>query len=219
MKAKLITVVLVMGAFPAVPRADAGRGDTNLLVNADFELALGAQVARPVGWDFFASGGGTYATLVDAAARGGKKALMVSTVGRPKAFSCAAQTVSVVPGQKYSMRAYVHASEQNPMDGTAYGQLVIEWRDATGTEIGRTWGQTWGRNLSRIRWERTEIEDVVAPDNAAAAVFGIHLYDGPGKSRGAVVVDTVSVTTPGQTRTDISFGAGNRSKGSGRNSK
>ena len=185
----VIAVCVLTGAAPA----RAGGKASNLLANADFEIHEGP---RPVRWDYFASGGLDHEGLLDRSARTGCQALILTAAGQSKAFRGVVQAVDVIPGQKYSMSAYVHTCATNPLDGTAYGQLVIEWQDAQGREIERVWGKAWGRNSSRIRWQKVEIEDAEAPVGAAKAAFGIHLYDGPGKGRGAVVVDDVVVSGP-----------------------
>jgi len=190
----VIAVCMLAGALPA----GAGGKASNLLANADFELRDGI---RPVQWNYFASGGADPAGLLDRSARTGCQALILSAQGKSKAFRGVVQQVDIVPGQKYSMSAYVHACATNPLDGTAYGQLVIEWQDAQGVEISRVWGKAWGRSSSRIRWQKVEIEDAEAPAGAAKAAFGIHLYDGPGKGRGAVVVDDVAVAGPAVAQT------------------
>lgn len=196
MTRKGITAMAVCALAGVLPMG-AGGGGSNLLLNADFEVREGV---RPVRWDYFASGGVDSDGLLDSSARNGRQALILTAVGKSRAFGGVAQTVDVIPGRKYTMAAYVHTCATNPLDGTAYGQLVIEWQDAQGREIERVWGKAWGRNLSRIRWQKVEIENAEAPVGAVKAVFGIHLYDGTGRGRGAVVVDDVVVTGPGMAR-------------------
>jgi hypothetical protein len=215
--ARAALALIALLGLPAWSFAGPGNGATNLLANPDFEVPV--KGTKPVAWDFFASDGNVTANLVDGPARAGHQALLISAMGKPKSFGGAVQVLDVMPGQKYSMTAFVHACDTNPLDGTAYGQLVVEWQESDGTEISRVWGRAWGRNLSRVRWQKVDIDNVVAPEYASRAVFGIHLYDGAGTSKGSVIVDDVSVTTPGGSRLDVVLGADLRSKFKRRDSK
>jgi hypothetical protein len=82
------------------------------------------------------------------------------------------------------------------MRGTAYGQLVIEWKDNVGREIRRVWGKMWSKNVGRKDWEDVVINRVQAPPGAVEGAFGIHLYEGASGGKGSILVDEVVVTSP-----------------------
>ncbi len=123
----------------------------------------------------------------------GVGSLVINANGAAGRFNGVVQTIDVVAGVRYAMEAYVHVCPTNLLEGTAYGQFVIEWKAEDGSEVSRVWSDSWDRSMSLTTWLRVSIDNLVAPEGAVKAVCGVHLFDGAEASRGAVVVDDVAV--------------------------
>ena len=76
---------------------------------------------------------------------------------------------------------------------TLWGQLVVEWVDGRGKELGRIYGDPWGHNLSGLRWTHMALTGLEPPEGTEEAVFGIHLSDRKPGGRGAFLLDDVAV--------------------------
>ena len=99
------------------------------------------------------------------------------------------QMLSVVPGQVYVFRADALPLEKF---GGARGQLSIEWKNAAGEEIERTWGPSWDDPIafnSRPRQEMT----ATAPTGATTASFVITIFEDDSGGVGAFTIDNVEV--------------------------
>jgi hypothetical protein len=101
------------------------------------------------------------------------------------------QMLSVVPGQVYVFRADALPLEKF---GGARGQLSIEWKNAAGEEIERTWGPSWddpvvfnGRPLQEMT--------ATAPEGASTASFVITVFEGNAGGKGGFKIDNVEVVS------------------------
>jgi hypothetical protein len=101
------------------------------------------------------------------------------------------QMLHVVPKQVYVFRA-----EALPLEnfGDARGQLSIEWKNAAGEEIERTWGPSWddpvvfnGRPLQEMT--------ATAPEGASTASFVITMFEGNAGGKGGFKIDNVEVVS------------------------
>ncbi len=102
------------------------------------------------------------------------------------------QMLSVVPKQVYVFRV-----DALPLEnfGGARGQLSIEWKNAAGEEIERSWGPSWDDPIvfnSRPRQEMT----ATAPADAMTASFVITIFEGDSGGKGAFTIDNVEVLSP-----------------------
>ena len=183
--------IIAILALPATAWSASGDG-RNLLANGGFEQ--GALSAEVPAWSAYASDGESTAAVADDVVRNGQGALVLSANRAAGMFNGVVQTIDVVAGRRYEMDAFVHVVPTNLLNGTAYGQLVVEWKAEDGTEINRVWSDTWDQSMSLTEWRHVQLGNLVAPDGAAKAVCGIHLFDGAEASRGAVVVDDVALT-------------------------
>ena len=171
--------------------ATSGFGE--MLYNADFEDPVKGEGCLPTAWTHYstakAKGG-----LLAPRGRNNSQCAVLETHGVPKSGQGLLQIVHVIPGRKYDFVAHVKSDPNGPLRDHAIGQLVIEWLNETGREVGRTSGESWDASLSRVGWRKVEIRRVRPPERAAQAKFGIHLFEGDGEAEGAFLVDDVSVT-------------------------
>ncbi len=181
-----------------------GAGADNLLANGGFES--GAPSAAVQAWSVYASDGESKAAVADDLVRNGQGALILNANGAAGMFNGAVQTIDVVPGQRYEMEAFVHACGTNLLRGTAYGQLVIEWKAEDGTEVSRVWSDSWDHAMSLTAWRHVRLNNLVAPEGATKAVCGVHLFDGAEASAGAVVVDDVAMLALDEVRDTYAAG-------------
>ena len=168
--------------------------ETNLLENGSFEWAPNNS-ASPSAWWFYTSKMGV-AQLVTNVAHEGSQAVRLRAQQTSGGNSGLIQTLPVLAGRMYSLKAWVLKHDEDPLRGSAYGQLVIEWKDEMGREINRTWGKQWSKNIGHSDWERVEIRKAQAPPKAVQAAFGVHFYEGKSGGKGSLLVDDVVVTSP-----------------------
>lgn len=90
-------------------------------------------------------------------------------------FSGACQAVPCTPGQELVFRVDVRVAEalQN-----GRGQISIEWRDARGQEVARSFGPVWGPEIGQSEqgFEMT----AVAPDGTMSAGLVVTLFEDGG---------------------------------------
>jgi len=168
--------------------------EVNVVRNGGFELVAEGEQGYPDTWGTFTSHKDNIA-LVKGTSREGIQALILSAQGEAKANIGVFQRVPVEPGKKYKFAAYLMNDPTNALKGSAYGEMSIEWKDADDNEIGRVRSKSWGPGLSKKSWERNMMSEK-APSGADACNVVITLFDGPSAgSKGAFLVDDVSITT------------------------
>ena len=192
MKRMLVAVVLGVCALLTQALGEGGATGVNLLGNPGFDAPGGRAGEIPDRWAVFAEEKALIG-IVPGRGLDGSPCVSLGSVNIPRTFQGIMQTVGVEEGRRYTLSALVINNKEDPLQGSAYGQLVIEWRDAAGNEVGRTWGAQWKKNISRIRWELMSIAKVRAPESAVEAIIGIHLYEGiQSNGKGSFLVDGVS---------------------------
>ncbi len=159
--------------------------------NPGFEAVSSRDGKLPDVWELFASES-VKAELLDVHARSGAKCLKMEAQQRAHAYQGVFQRLSVEPGDACVFEGYVRNNPEDGLTATAYGQLCVEWLDAQGKELGRGYSEPWDSSLSRLRWTRVSIPELVAPDTCATAVFGIHLSDGKEAASGSFLLDDVT---------------------------
>ena len=169
----------------------------NLLKNAGFEEPANGAGALPAQWQYESSAG-QRSGVTNGCRKTGEQSLQMRTHGTPGGFQAIVQTVAVEAGSRYSFSVAVRNSSEDPFRGRdmsgAYGQLVIQWVDKSTQEVGRVWSPTWDHLLSRLHWELITLKHVTAPDRAANAVVGVHLYEGPSGALGSFNVDDITMS-------------------------
>lgn len=171
-------------------------GSSNLLLNAGFEVEDGRDSALPAFWEYRSS---RYklSRITGDECRDGERSVQVTAHGYKDAWQALLQDVEVQAGEKYTFSVYVKNNKDDLFAGremsAAYGQIVIEWFDATGSEVGRDWSESWDHTLSRVRWEQVSIKRAKAPPGAVRALFGIQLFEGPKGAQGSFFVDDASM--------------------------
>ena len=161
--------------------------------NGGFERPAGPVGDLPVDWEPFASDDRKLGIDTNLQ-RSGNQALKMSAQGREGAHLGVYQNLSVEPKKRYIFQAHVINSKDEPLNGNVYGMLGIEFRDQSGNEIAREISPQWNRYLSKMKWERFEVE-AKAPRNASVAHFVIYLLDGDdGSSKGSILIDDVEIT-------------------------
>ena len=156
--------------------------ETNLLAtlrNAGFEspsIITGAKSGdEPENWFFFCSDNSRNVGITDARKHSGMQSLFFKAQTPTEAYEGFAQKFLMVPDGHYTFSAWVLNDPQDPMTGAAYGQVSIEWKDAKGVEISRTYSPAWSREASSTRWEKFSVDDY-APANAAVGIAVITFF-------------------------------------------
>lgn len=109
-------------------------------------------------------------------------------VGKPgESFSGVYQSIPCAPGEEFVFRVDIQVTEaiQN-----GRGQISIEWKDAKGGEIIRSFGPVWGANFGE-KQQGVEMT-AVAPDGAASAAIVVTLFE-EGGAKGAFEVSGVAL--------------------------
>ena len=185
--------ILVIFLMAAVFTGFAEEGESvNLLSNPSFEQPAENEAGQPSGWDWFSSEKHLM-THEQGLGRTGDFGLRMATQGKLDAYLGIIQRRPVSVEKTYTFSAYLRRDKKSPLGGSAVGQLVVEWVDGRGKELGRRYGDPWGHNLSGLRWTRMALTDLEPPKGTEEAVFGVHLSDRNLGGRGAFVVDDVSV--------------------------
>ena len=101
------------------------------------------------------------------------------------------QRLDVVAGGKYTFSAGVINDENEPLKGTTYLQLCIEWLNEEGRELARNFTRPQGQTFSKSRWVRVAVDKTKAPPKAVRAVVGIHMFEGERGGKGSLLIDDV----------------------------
>ena len=168
----------------------------NLAVNPGFEEPANAQAGiMPGQWITFTSKA-IYIELDRELKRSGEQCLKMTAQQVVDGYQGVSQKVPVVAGDKYTFSAFVMNDKRDPLGGTGHCQLVIEWQNDLGKEIGRKYGPISDSSLSKLRWDSTMIRNEQAPAGATLAIFGIHLSEGKKGGKGSVLIDDVLIQRP-----------------------
>lgn len=169
--------------------------DTNLLTtlrNGGFEapsIITGAKEGdEPEGWFFFCSDRSHHVGVTDSRKHGGMQSLLFKAQTPTEAYEGFAQKFAVTPDDHHTLSVWVLNDPQDPMTGEAYGQVSIEWKDAKGVEISRTYSPAWSKDMSTTRWEKFSVEDYV-PTNAVVGIAVITFFCRDSSGVGGFFVD------------------------------
>ncbi|MFH0880027.1 MAG: hypothetical protein V2A34_09975, partial [Lentisphaerota bacterium] len=132
------------------------------LDNANFEVPVAligkAALATPTNWAFFSSAEAPVYGLTNSKKKSGLQSIKIGALEAVNSFVGVAQSMDVLPGKAYLFSVYASNDSTNPIPSGAYGQISMEWKDASGTEIDRTFGPSWSSEISDRKWERFEME-------------------------------------------------------------
>ncbi len=171
--------------------AASGLADETRLANGDFELpaAVPGLPTPPDKWTIFSSTTNNKITLVDKQGRTGKQSCRFTAQEVAGSYQGLYQAVPVSAGKRCEFQLHARNDTGNPLKAPARGQISIEWKDATGNEVDRTWGPDWGADLPADGWKKIEVAGT-APPTAVAAHVVITQHDGAESgANGAFYVD------------------------------
>ena len=178
----------VMGSLLLTLAGPVFAEPSNHVVNAEFTEVDGD---RPNSWDYFATQGAWMAVTNWM----GESCVELTAQEKANAFQGIVQRVSVESGSKYTAAAQILNSRENPLKGSAYAQLVVEWLATGDREVGRTWSERIDLRLSRMQWTWVTLRKVVVPKEASIARVGIHFFDGDQHGKGSILVRQVQLLT------------------------
>lgn len=170
-----------------------------MLANHDFEspkvAAATDTFTHPDNWTLYSSTGTTDKLgLTSKLAQTGAQSVRLQGQGVAASYQGCFQAFDVAAGTKYVFAVQARNDAGHPLAGPSRGQISIEWKDAAGNEIDRTWGPDWGNTLSATQWTKFEMT-AKAPANAARAHFVITQFDGPeAGASGGFLVDNASLS-------------------------
>lgn len=112
--------------------------------------------------------------------------------GSSNAYQGIAQKFKSLPNQHVVFTVHAMNDPMDPIAGSSYGQVSIEWQDATGAELSRLYGPSWGVDSEPGRWQKMVV-DSDAPEGAAIGVVVITFYSNEADGKGSCYVDDVDM--------------------------
>lgn len=191
-----MALAVAVGVTALAVAADSG--EANLAANASFETPMAKATTNsndfenlPENWEVFSSHQLAGALGRDVA-RSGEQSVRIHAQGKRGGNGGIYQQIDVEGDREYTFTADLLNDNMDPIKGSAYGELSIEWQDADGMELDRVRSKPWGPALSSTQWEKFEVK-ARAPSNAKAARVVVTLFDGPNASKGGFWMDNISV--------------------------
>ncbi len=166
------------------------------LLNPGFEYpstTAGTLTDPPESWRAFSPQADNVAAVTTTHAHGGAQALAFRVRATTNTFMGIAQEFAVTPHYRYGFSVYAVDDETDRIQGDSFGQIHFEWRDATGKEIGRTYGPVWKADLPCKRWERFLVEGN-PPEKTVTGLAVITMYCRNSGGRGTFYVDDCEFT-------------------------
>ena len=165
---------------------------TEKLTNGDFELpsiTSGALAgSEPEGWFYFCSTSEKRSGISDAKKKGGSQSLLFKAQSMTNAFEGYAHKFLAKAGNHYTFTAEVTPNSEDPMVAGAYGQISLEFRDASGAELQRVHGPSWSSETLSGKWEKFLVE-ADAPEAVASASAVITFFSLESRGTGSFYVD------------------------------
>lgn len=90
----------------------------------------------------------------DQFAHTGKQSVRIASNRVANSFHGIGQAVAVKGGQTYRFTVQVRNDPAGKLQGSVRGRISIEWQDASGKEIDRTWGPDFDQGLSAMSSRR-----------------------------------------------------------------
>ena len=188
-----IALFFSLVVFPLSLSAASEEKIENMAVNPGFEEPANAEAGiMPGQWITFTSKA-IVIGLDREFKRSGEQSLKITTQHLVDGYQGVSQKLPVVAGEKYTLSAFIMNDKRDPLGGTGHCQLVIEWQNDMGKEIGRKYSPVYDSSISKLRWDSAFIRNEQAPVGATLAIFGIHLSEGKKGGKGSVLVDDVLI--------------------------
>lgn len=189
----LVMSLLSLMVVPLSSMAASEEKIENLAVNPGFEDPSSAEEGvMPSDWITFTSKG-VYIELDRELKRNGEQAVKMTTQHLVDGYQGLSQKLPVTEGEKYTFSAFIISDKRDPLGGTGHFQLVIEWHNDAGKEIGRKYSPVYDSSISKLRWDSAVIRNEQVPAGATLAIFGLHLSEGKKGGKGAILVDDVLI--------------------------
>lgn len=185
-----VSLIIVTSLIAGSAIAQAGVS-TNLLTNPSFEESDLGVPGLPAGWECVSTTTKLGMSITAAAHQSGLQGLRLTSPGVPRACQMLTQRLEVVGGGKYTFNAGVINDASDPLKGTTYLQLCIEWLNEEGRELSRNFTHPQGQTFSKNRWALVALGKVKAPSKAVRAVVGIHMFEGERGGKGSLLIDDV----------------------------
>lgn len=184
------TFFALLGALVFCSTQEGRAADPNLLKNGNFEKHMSPNL--PSAWQAFSSEKNHwYGTFSHEDASTGSSSVSFLNPDKKVDHQGLFQTVRVKAGQRFEFSVYVANNPDQPLGGLSHGQLSIEWVDAQGKELDRSWSQAWGSHASMEKWVRYAMVGT-APAKAVQGNFVITLFS-EGETAGGFVIDDAVV--------------------------
>lgn len=183
----LCAMVVALLANPVISPAQ------KLLLNTSFEYPLvSAGGGVPDGWFVFSSTNVARIYVTMEYRKAGIQSCRFQAQSETNAYQGIAQRFDAQPGKAYSFTAYVRGESKAPLTGGAYGQVSLEWQDASGVEIRREHGPIWGSDLLPDYWGKYTV-DSIAPEGAFYGVAVVTFFSMQSGGNGIFYVDDVEL--------------------------
>jgi len=170
-----------------------------VLENASFEsppLEKGRESSSNAAcWFHFSTPAGGARGITSKRSRSGQQSFYFKAQQQTNAYQALVQKLPVEANTKYSFSAYVINDETNPLTGRCKIQLSIEWKDANGREIRRTWGSPLSSKLSSRQWRQLVVQGE-APRGAVYCHTVITLFSRDSDASGVFYVDDTDFHIP-----------------------
>ena len=108
--------------------------------------------------------------------------------GASNEYQGIAQKFKALPNQRATFSIYAMNDPLDPIAGNSYGQVSIEWQDASGVELSRLYGPSWNADSEPGRWKKLTV-DSDAPAGAAVGVVVLTFYSNEANGNGSCFVD------------------------------
>lgn len=185
------TLACTLAVFLVVLACHVAQGEISM-ANGGFEspdiMKGAAQGTTPDNWFVFASVGTPSVGVTDSRRRDGSQSLKFQAPQSTNAFAGIAQSFDAIGENHYVFSIYVMSDPTDPLVGSSFGQVSIEWKNSSGAEISRTYGPTWNFELPSTRWERFLVE-ADAPADAVSGVAVVTFLTQDVNGRGTFFVD------------------------------
>lgn len=170
--------------------------EEQLLLNPGFEEPAwqeGQPSQLPEEWFTFSSDDQYHIRISRDIAKEGDQSVRFTATGRADTFQGLSQTLDVREGSVYEFAVHVWLDREDERRGSLRGQLSVEWLNARGEEITRTWGPVWTDESSLGFWNEISLTGM-APGGAEQGVFVITQFDtGDPERPGTFHVDDAGV--------------------------
>ena len=183
-------------AIPILFTAGVVLAEEQLLLNPSFEepgWQEGQPSQLPEEWFTFSSDDQYRIRISRDVANEGDQSVRFTATGRANTFQGLSQTIDVREGNVYEFAVHVWLDREDERRGSLRGQLSVEWLNARGEEITRTWGPVWTDESSPGFWNEISLTGM-APHGAERGVFVITQFDtGDPERPGTFHVDDAGV--------------------------